>query len=112
MRVRRMNLMRSAKRLLAAILVLGGVCGVGRSQDFREVVIDAPLEAEEAARSMVVPDGFQVTLFAGEPDVMQPIGFAIDDRGRLWVAEAYNYPRHGTTPGDRIVILEDTDGDG
>ena len=70
------------------------------------------LPAAEAARTMRVPDGFQVTLFAGEPDVQQPIGFCLDDRGRLWVAEAYNYPQHGTTPGDRIVILEDVDGDG
>lgn len=61
---------------------------------------------------MVVPEGFHVTLFAGEPDVKQPIGFCIDDRGRLWVAEAYNYPDHGTRPGDRIVILEDSNQDG
>ena len=73
---------------------------------------DRPLPAEEAARTMVVPEGFNVSLFAGEPDVKQPIGFAIDDRGRLWVAEAYNYPNHGTRAGDRIVIFEDTDGDG
>ena len=37
--------------------------------------------------------GFKVTLFAGEPDVVQPIAMAIDDRGRLWIAEAYSYPR-------------------
>jgi putative membrane-bound dehydrogenase-like protein len=61
---------------------------------------------------MQVPQGFRVTLFAGEPDVKQPIGFCIDDRGRLWVAEAYNYPNHGERPGDRILIFEDTDGDG
>ncbi len=62
---------------------------------------------------MVVPDGFEVTLFAGEPDVRQPIGFCIDDRGRLWVAEGYEYPHHRSEPGrDRIVIFEDTDGDG
>jgi putative membrane-bound dehydrogenase-like protein len=73
---------------------------------------DQPLGPLEAARTMLVPEGFQVTLFAGEPDVQQPIGFCIDDRGRLWVAEAYNYPTHGTKPGDRIIILEDTDGDG
>jgi putative membrane-bound dehydrogenase-like protein len=71
-----------------------------------------PLPPLDAARTMGVPEGFRVTLFAGEPDVMQPIGFCIDDRGRLWVAEAYNYPTHGTKPGDRIVILEDSDGDG
>ncbi|MEE3219593.1 MAG: hypothetical protein VX257_04985, partial [Planctomycetota bacterium] len=71
-----------------------------------------PLEPEEAARSMVVPKGFNVTLFAGEPDVRQPISFCLDDRGRLWVAEAYSYPNRNAEPRDRIVILEDTDGDG
>jgi putative membrane-bound dehydrogenase-like protein len=78
----------------------------------QEAEIDAPLPPLEAARTMVVPDGFQVSLFAGEPDVQQPVGFCIDDRGRLWVAEAYNYPHHGTKPGDRILIFEDVDGDG
>lgn len=71
-----------------------------------------PLAPAEAARTMRVPDGFQVTLFAGEPDVVQPIGFCIDDRGRLWVAEALNYPHRDRPPRDRIVILEDADGDG
>ena len=71
-----------------------------------------PLPPQEAARTMIVPEGFHVTLFAGEPDVKQPIAFCIDDRGRLWVAEAYNYPHHGTRPGDRILIFEDADGDG
>lgn len=61
---------------------------------------------------MQVPPGFKVTLFAGEPDVKQPIGFSIDDRGRLWVAEAYSYPNHGEEGNDRILILEDTDHDG
>ena len=41
---------------------------------------------------MTVPEGFKVTLFAGEPDVHQPIALCLDDRGRLWVAEAYSYP--------------------
>ena len=73
---------------------------------------DRPMEGQEAADTMIVPEGFRVQLFAGEPDVKQPIGFCMDDRGRLWVAEAYNYPNHGTRPGDRIIILEDSDGDG
>ena len=71
-----------------------------------------PLPAHQAAASMSLPDGFRSTLFAGEPEVKQPISFCIDDRNRLWVAEAYNYPNHGETPGDRIIILEDHDGDG
>ncbi len=96
----------------ATLLLVGGLLTVGFAQDSKQPVVDAPLPPAEAARTMVVPDGFQVSLFAGEPDVMQPIGFCIDDRGRLWVAEAYNYPHHGTKPGDRILIFADTDGDG
>ena len=46
------------------------------------------LAPAEAAKAMTVPEGFEVTLFAGEPDVVQPIAQAFDDRGRLWVAEA------------------------
>ncbi len=74
----------------------------------------AGLSPEEAAKAMVVPEGFKVTLGAGEPDVMQPIAMAIDDRGRLWIAEAYTYPiRAPEGKGkDRILIFEDADGDG
>ncbi|MDX1947410.1 MAG: c-type cytochrome [Pirellulaceae bacterium] len=96
-----------------AATLLGALLAIAASLPaFAEEEVDSPLPAEEAARTMIVPEGFRVTLFAGEPDVMQPIGFCQDDRGRLWVAEAYNYPNHGTEPGDRILILEDTDGDG
>jgi putative membrane-bound dehydrogenase-like protein len=80
---------------------------------------DAPLPPREAPLRMTVPDGFKVTLFAGEPDVVQPIAFTFDDRGRLWVAECYSYPKWQTPshqPGeggkDRVLIFEDTDGDG
>jgi putative membrane-bound dehydrogenase-like protein len=74
----------------------------------------AGLSPEEAAKQMVVPDGFRVTLAAGEPAVKQPIAMAIDDRGRLWIAEAYTYPiRAAEGKGkDRILIFEDADGDG
>lgn len=76
---------------------------------------DGPIPLAEAAGRVTVPDGFQVTLFAGEPDVRQPIAFTIDDRGRLWVVECYSYPNWmpGAVRGqDRVVILEDADGDG
>lgn len=73
-----------------------------------------PAPLSESAKRMSVPEGFRVTLFAGEPDVRQPIAFEIDDRGRLWVAESLTYPEWTETPTgkDRIVILEDADGDG
>jgi putative membrane-bound dehydrogenase-like protein len=75
-------------------------------------IVEKPFAPLEAARTMQVPKGFNVTLFAGEPDIKQPIAFCIDDRGRLWVAEANNYPDKKAGKKDRIIILEDTDGDG
>ncbi|MCA9218388.1 MAG: hypothetical protein KDB27_35205, partial [Planctomycetales bacterium] len=76
--------------------------------------IQAGLEPADAAKQMTVPPGFNVQLAAGEPMVHQPIAFTTDHRGRLWVAEAYNYPiRAPEGQGkDKIVILEDTDKDG
>jgi putative membrane-bound dehydrogenase-like protein len=73
-----------------------------------------PPSAAEAAAMITVPDGFQVSLFAGDPDVHQPIALEIDDRGRLWVAECYTYEggEYDLNKRDRIVIFEDTDGDG
>jgi putative membrane-bound dehydrogenase-like protein len=75
----------------------------------------------DAAKTMTVPAGFTVSLFAGEPDVHQPIAMCFDDRGRLWVIEAYCYPKRYPHPGpiipdaklgDKILIFEDTDNDG
>jgi putative membrane-bound dehydrogenase-like protein len=75
-------------------------------------IVERPLSPEAAAQTAVVPPGFSVKVFAAEPDVRQPVSFAIDDRGRLWVAEAYNFPDRKAAPRDRVLILEDTDGDG
>jgi putative membrane-bound dehydrogenase-like protein len=73
---------------------------------------DVPLTPQEALKRITVPEGFQVSLFAGEPHVRQPISFAIDDRGRLWVAECYSYREWKPEGKDRILIFEDTDNDG
>ena len=74
----------------------------------------AGLSGEKAAESMTLPKGFSVTLAAAEPDVVRPISFTLDSRGRIWVAEAHTYPvRAPEGQGrDRILILEDTNGDG
>jgi putative membrane-bound dehydrogenase-like protein len=72
------------------------------------------LEPQAAAEHMTVPAGFQLTLAAGEPKVHQPIAMTIDGRGRIWVAEAYTYPRRAPEGEgkDKIIILEDQDLDG
>lgn len=73
------------------------------------------LEPTEAQQRFRLPHGFEIRLFAAEPVVVNPVAMDWDDRGRLWVLELYEYPMGaapGTTPRDRIKILEDTDGDG
>ncbi len=81
-----------------------------------EPAASAPMSAEEAAATAVLPPGFHCEVFASEPDVQQPIAMCFDGRGRLWVAECYTYaeqPDRWTTDlRDRIIILEDTTGDG
>ena len=79
-----------------------------------DLVEFAGLPPDAAAKAMTLPKGFTVTAFAGEPDVVQPIAMTIDDRGRLWVAEAYAYPIKvpEDQARDRILIFEDVDGDG
>ena len=71
---------------------------------------------EESAAGFTLPKGFKVNVFAAEPDVRQPIAMTFDDRGRLWVAECYTYANrkliYDTNLRDRILIFEDTDGDG
>ena len=76
---------------------------------------DRAVPPADAARRMSLPNGFRATLFAGEPDVVQPIAFTTDDRGRLWVVESFSYPKwvqEGQQGRDRVIILEDADGDG
>lgn len=70
---------------------------------------------EATVAKFKVPDEFEVKLFAGEPQVTNPVAFTIDEKGRVWVVECFEYPKRtpkGKAPRDRIVILEDTDGDG
>lgn len=75
-----------------------------------------PMPPEEVARTMELPPGFKCVVFAAEPDVRQPIAMAWDAKGRLWVAENYTYAesplRWDTKLRDRVIILEDKDGDG
>ena len=77
-------------------------------------IVHAGLSGIEAAKAMTLPKGFTVKLAAAEPDIVRPIAFTNDDRGRLWVAEAHTYPvRAAEGEGkDRILIFEDTNGDG
>jgi putative membrane-bound dehydrogenase-like protein len=71
------------------------------------------LSPAEAIARMTVPEGFSVELVASEPDIVNPVAMTFDERGRIWITESIEYPRHEPGPGqDRVKVLEDTDGDG
>ncbi|HWB11756.1 MAG TPA: PVC-type heme-binding CxxCH protein [Pirellulales bacterium] len=74
-----------------------------------------PLEPAESMKHLITPVGFEASLFAAEPDIVKPVTMNWDERGRLWIAETYDYPNELQPAGqgrDRIKICEDTDGDG
>ncbi|MDP3072735.1 MAG: DUF1080 domain-containing protein [Opitutaceae bacterium] len=75
-------------------------------------VANAP--GQKLVAGMKLQPGFQAELLAAEPDLHQPIAFCFDDRGRIWVAEAFSYPnKQPEGKGkDRILIFEDKNGDG
>ena len=78
----------------------------------RPVATAPSLTPDETAKAFKLPPGFKVQVVTGEPDIVQPIAYAQDDRGRLWVVTNTNYPKCPGEPKDSIIIFEDTDGDG
>ena len=122
----RINRFRVTYRLTVTFLTL---CGPAWA--------DGPRSPQEAVTRFTVADGLEVRLFAGEPDVRQPISVSFDDRGRAWVLQSLQSPipnglkavvvdkylrttydrvpeppPQGPKGADKITILEDTDGDG
>ena len=102
------------RRVVRKGLVLAGLIGLGflvpPQRDARKVDTDA--DAERA--SFDVLDGFEVNLFAADPLLAKPTQMNFDARGRLWVAcsEAYPQIKPDQPANDKIVVLEDSDGDG
>ncbi len=75
-------------------------------------------ELADAVSQLDVAPGLEATLFAGEPTLLSPSNIDIDHLGRIWVCEVVNYRRFANKErkdreeGDRILVLEDTNGDG
>ncbi|MCB1224238.1 MAG: VCBS repeat-containing protein [Verrucomicrobiales bacterium] len=72
------------------------------------------LSPQESLARFELPAGFEMDLIAAEPDLTQPIAMCFDARGRIWVVEGHTYPQRAPEGQgkDRIIILEDSDGDG
>lgn len=105
-----------------AALVFGASVAVPDDRLVRETEAQTP--ADEL-RSLHIPEGFHIELFASEPMINKPINLAVDSYGRVWVSSTVEYPyaaererwsddsgTHIRGSRDAIKILEDTDGDG
>jgi putative membrane-bound dehydrogenase-like protein len=108
---------------LALLSVLTFSCEKKKTQlsadEYAALTDEQKRSVDHALDGIEVTDSrLELTLFASEPMMTNPTNMDIDDRGRIWVTEAYNYrttlnPKNPTkAEGDRILILEDTDGDG
>jgi len=91
---------------------------ISDEEKFAQLTEEEQRLPQNALLGLETPDDLEVTMFASEPMLINPTNMDIDAQGRVWVCEGYNYrptlnPNNPTEPeGDRIVILEDTDGDG
>jgi putative membrane-bound dehydrogenase-like protein len=109
-------------RTLSVLLLFFAIVSTSLGDDFpapynSEKSATSPMSPDEVVASARLPSGFHLTVFAAEPNVQNPIAITTDERGRLWVLENYtwaggNLGGWDTKLKDRIVILEDTDGDG
>ena len=108
--------------LAASLLLIAGAADPVKPPAFPDPIntetdtTSRAMPPDEAARGFRVPEGFHVTVFAAEPDVENPIAMAWDARGRLWIAENYTYAdrikKFDLGLRDRVLILEDVNGDG
>ncbi len=78
-----------------------------------DTVAHAGLKPEQVPGAATVPAGYELKVFAAEPDIINPISFCLDDRGRAWVVEGITYPTRAKDGEgkDRVLVFEDTDGD-
>ncbi|MFG0334112.1 MAG: PVC-type heme-binding CxxCH protein, partial [Maioricimonas sp. JB049] len=83
--------------------------------NFKNEVYITP--TDEALTTFSLPEGFEISLWASEvefPNLENPVSFTFDSRGRMWVTTMGSYPMYlpGEPVDDKVLILDDTDGDG
>ncbi len=104
--------------MLLTFLMIGGITPIAYAQKLEiprrhDRPPGPPISAVQAVAKMSVPKDFHVEIVAEEPDIVNPVAMAIDEQGRFWVTESFEYPRREPGVGkDRIKVLEDTDQDG
>jgi putative heme-binding domain-containing protein len=102
-------------RRLCSLWILFLVASYSAPAFAQRELTDIPIpDAEEERKTFVLPEGFEVNLFAADPQIHKPIQMNFDPQGRLWIAASEVYPQiaPGQKATDKILILEDQDGDG
>ncbi len=111
--------MKIPSRAIAITLIIFGLAATVSAQEqdpFKSYIRPTKkLSPAEEQKTFKLPPGFEIQLFASEPDIAKPLNMAFDAKGRLWVTNTIEYPYAAPAdrPGrDSVKILEDTDGDG
>lgn len=99
------------RRSIALLLLVLAPAPASAQRDLKTIPNPDP---EIERKSFQVAEGFEVNLFAADPVLAKPIQMNFDARGRLWVASSEVYPQiePGQKANDKVVVLEDADGDG
>ena len=97
--------------LVTVVWVGCGVTPAWAQRDLKDIPNPDP---ELERKTFILPEGFEVNLFAADPLIAKPIQMNFDSRGRLWIASSSIYPQiqPGQVANDRILVIEDQDGDG
>ncbi len=97
---------------ILTLLLLPGLTAFASQPTSTKDLPDPNPQVQQAA--FVVPEGFEINLFASEPMIQKPVQMNWDSAGRLWVVSSTTYPhiKPGESAKDQVVVLEDTDGDG
>lgn len=112
--------------LVCSLALVSGAYAQERSEINRSVEADEPnrggvmdmsaTDTDVALQRLMTAEGYAVNLFASEEDfpIGNPVAMTFDAQGRLWVSSIPTYPHQepGVAPDDKLIILEDTDGDG
>lgn len=104
--------LQAAARGFAAIVIAFTLVAQAHAQRNLKNIPDPDPELER--KSFIVPDGVEVNLYASDPRIAKPIQMNFDPQGRLWIASSSVYPhiKPGQKEVDRILVLEDKNGDG
>src|ERR1043166_527706 len=117
----RLPVSRTPRRTTALVLsvLLAAACWPSPLLAVDQLVVDSkalpkfpPVAAQDALSTFQLKKGFRLELVAAEPLVTDPIAFAFDEDGRLFVVEMNDYPERGEQHLGKVKRLEDTDGDG